>query len=296
MELYAGLVENLDFHVGRLIDHLKDIGEYENTIFIVFGDNGAEGTDLFAMIAGAPGSLNFLFAAIPWSQTHPNAWGDPGSYVGYGPMWAQVSMTPFSQYKGWTAEGGIRNALIVTGPGINRPKGSVNHGLMHVADLMPTLLDIAGTSYPKAHEGRELPALLGKSWTPVLAGQTETVRTKQDYLAWESFGNRAVRQGDWKLRWEYKPLGKGDWELFNLATDPAERKDLAAEHPDKVRTLVAVWESYVRANNVILPSRSLFETLDDKLPKRVPDDAGYPPAFYEKQFVPPKEMMADPKP
>jgi arylsulfatase len=296
MELYAGLVENLDFHVGRLIDHLKDIGEYENTLFVVFGDNGAEGTDLFAMIAGAPGSLNFLFAAIPWSQTHPNAWGDPGSYVGYGPMWAQVSMTPFSQYKGWTAEGGIRNALIVTGPGINRPKGSVNHGLMHVADLMPTLLEVAGTGYPKTHEGRELPALLGKSWTPVLAGQTETVRTKQDYLAWESFGNRAVRQGDWKLRWEYKPLGKGDWELFNLATDPAERKDLAAEHPDKVRTLVAVWESYVRANNVILPSRSLFETLDDKLPKRVPDDAGYPPAFYEKQFVPPKEMMADPKP
>jgi arylsulfatase len=296
MELYAGMVEYLDFQVGRLIDHLKAIGEYENTIFIVFGDNGAEGTDLFAMVAGTSGTRDFLFGAINWSQTHPNAWGDPGSYVGYGPMWAQVSMTPFSQYKGWVGEGGIRNALIVTGPGINRPKGSVNHGLMHVADLMPTLLDIAGTGYPKAHEGRELPALLGRSWTPVLAGRTETVRTEQDYLAWETFGNRAVRQGDWKLRWEYKPLGKGDWELFNLATDPAERKDLAAEHLDKVRALIAVWEDYVRANNVILPSRSLFETLDDKLPKRVPDDAGYPPLLYEKQFVPPKDMMADPKP
>ena len=116
MELYAGMVENLDFHVGRLIDHLKKIGEYENTIFIVFGDNGAEGTDLFKMIAGTPGTRDYLFAAINWSQTHPNAWGDPGSYVGYGPMWAQVSMTPFSQYKGWLAEGGIRNALIVSGP------------------------------------------------------------------------------------------------------------------------------------------------------------------------------------
>ena len=103
MELYAGMVENLDFHVGRLIDHLKQIGEYENTIFIVFGDNGAEGTDLFKMIAGTPGTRDYLFAAINWSQTHPNAWGDPGSYVGYGPMWAQVSMTPFSQYKGWLA-------------------------------------------------------------------------------------------------------------------------------------------------------------------------------------------------
>ena len=100
MELYAGMVENMDYHVGRLIDYLKKIGEYDNTIFIVFGDNGAEGTDLFKMIAGTPGTRNFLFASMQWSQTHPNAWGDPHSYVGYGPMWAQVSMTPFSQYKG----------------------------------------------------------------------------------------------------------------------------------------------------------------------------------------------------
>jgi arylsulfatase A-like enzyme len=296
MELYAGMVENLDFHVGRLIDHLKTIGAYENTVFIVFGDNGAEGTDLFKMIAGTPGTRDFLFAAINWSQTHPNAWGDPGSYVAYGPMWAQVSMTPFSQYKGWLAEGGIRNALIVSGPTVKRPKGSINHGLMHVADLMPTLLEIAGTSYPKTREGRELPALMGKSWGPVLAGRAESPRTEQDYLAWEIFGNHAVRQGQWKLRWEYKPFGKGDWELFNLAADPAERKDLAAEHPDQVKALVALWDSYVRTNNVILPSRSPFETLDDQLPQRVPDDPGYPPLIYKQQFVPPKDMMADPKP
>jgi len=151
MELYAGMVENLDFHVGRLIDHLKEIGEYDNTIFIVFGDNGAEGTDLFKMIAGSPGTRDFLFGAIKWSQTHPNAWGDPGSYVGYGPMWAQVSMTPFSQYKGWTGEGGIRNALIVSGPVVKRPKESINNGLLHVADIMPTLLEVAGASYPKQY-------------------------------------------------------------------------------------------------------------------------------------------------
>jgi len=115
MELYAGMVENLDFHVGRLIDHLKKIGEYENTVFIVFGDNGAEGNDLFKMIAGSPGTRDFLFAAMKWSQTHPNAWGDPGSYVSYGPMWAQVSMTPFSQYKGWLgkAVSGTRSSSAV---------------------------------------------------------------------------------------------------------------------------------------------------------------------------------------
>ncbi len=295
MELYAGMMENMDFHVGRLIDHLKKIGEYENTIFIVFGDNGAEGTDLFKMIAGQPGTRDFLFAAIKWSQTHPKAWGDPGSYVGYGPMWAQVSMTPFSQYKGWVAEGGIRNALIVSGPVVDRPKGSINQGLMHVADIMPTLLEIAGADYPKIHEGREVPGLIGKSWNRMLSGQAQAPRTEKDYLAWELFGNRAVRQGDWKLRWQYRPLGTGDWELFNLTADPGERKDLAAERPDKVRQMVALWDRYVRTNNVILPSRSTFETLEDQLPPRVPDDPGFPPLINKGQFVPPEDMVADPE-
>ena len=296
MELYAGMVENLDHHIGRLVDHLKEIGEYENTIFVVFGDNGAEGTDLHAQIAGNPGTRDFLYNAIQWSQTHPNAWGDPGSYVGYGPMWAQVSMTPFSQYKGWTAEGGVRNGLIVSGPAVKRPKGSINHGVMHVADFMPTLLEIAGTSYPKSFQGHELPALIGKSWSKVLAGEAESPRTDKDYIAWEIFGNRALRQGDWKIRWQHKPFGKGDWELFNLASDPAERVDLAAEQPGKLKSLLASWEGYVKANNVIIPERSPFETLEDALPPRTPDDAGFPPLLYKRQFVPPKDMVAEPKP
>ena len=296
MELYAGMVENMDFHVGRLIDYLKKIGEYDNTIFIVFGDNGAEGTDLFAMIAGTPGTRDFLFAAIQWSQTHPNAWGDPHSYVGYGPMWAQVSMTPFSQYKGYVAEGGIRNALIVSGPIVKRAKGSINRGVLHVADIMPTLLEVAGASYPRTVNGQELPPLIGKSWVKLLAGEEESPRSSQDYLAWEVFGNRAVRQGDWKLRWQYKPYGKGEWELFNLAEDVAERRDLASEQPDKVKALLALWDDYVRANNVILPSRVLSEGLEKKLPDRYPVEAGYPPLIYKRQFIPPTNMLADPKP
>jgi arylsulfatase A-like enzyme len=295
MELYAGMVENMDFHVGRLIDHLKEIGEYENTIFVVFGDNGAEGTDLFGMIAGSPGSRDNLFAAFNWSQTHPNAWGEPETWVGYGPMWAQVSMTPFSQYKGWLAGGGIRNALIVSGPVVKRTKGSINKGFMHVADLMPTLLEVAGTSYPKASQP-VLPPLIGKSWGPMLAGKADSVRTEQDYLAWELFGNRAVRQGDWKLRWQIKPFGKSDWELFNLAADPAERKDLAQERPDKLKELVALWDQYVRTNNVILPNRTIFDTMEKDMPQRVMVYPGFPPLIYNRQFVPPKEMLADPKP
>jgi arylsulfatase len=296
MELYAGMVENMDFHIGRLVEHLKKIGEYENTIFVFFGDNGAEGTDLFNMIAGTPGTRDYLFAAMNWSQTHPNAWGDPGSFVGYGPMWAQVSMTPFSQYKGWLGEGGIRNALVVSGPVVERAKGRINHGLMHVGDLMPTLLEVAGASYPRTLNGQELPPLMGKSWGPVLAGQAESPRTEQDYLAWELFGNRAVRQGQWKLRWLFEPMGKGDWELFDLAADPAERHDLAAQRPDRLKAMIALWDDYVRRNNVVLPNRSVFEVLVNQLPPRVPDDPGFPPLVNKQQFVPPKDMLAEPKP
>lgn len=296
MELYAGMVENMDFHVGRLIDYLKKIGEYDNTIFIVFGDNGAEGTDLFQMIAGTPGTRDFLFAATQWSQTHPNAWGEPHTYVGYGPMWAQVSMTPFSQYKGYVAEGGIHNALIVSGPIVKRPPGSIYRGVLHVADIMPTLLEVAGASYPKTVNGQELPPLIGKSWGKLLAGEEESPRSGQDYLAWEIFGNRAVRQGDWKLRWQFKPYGTEAWELFNLANDVAERHDLAAEQPAKVKELLALWDDYVRANNVILPNRVLSEGLEKKLPDRYPVEAGYPPLIYKRQFMPPTNLLADPKP
>ena len=295
MELYAGMVENMDYHVGRLVDYLKEIGEYENTIFIVFGDNGAEGTDLFKMIAGTPGTLNSLFAAIKWAKTHPNAWGEPGSYVGYGPMWAQVSMTPFSQYKAWLAEGGIRNALIVSGPVVGRSSGSIHHSIMHVADIMPTLLEVAGVEYPETREGRQLPPLLGKSWIPMLAGGIHSVRTDEDYLAWELFGNRAVRQGNWKLRWQWKPYGTGDWELFDLTSDPGERQDLASRQPEKVVALVERWEDYVTRNNVILPSRSMFETLDDNMPQRFPEEPGYPPLLNKRQFIPPPEMVKEPK-
>jgi arylsulfatase len=295
MELYADLVVNLDSHIGRLVDYLKETGQYDNTIFIVFGDNGAEGTDLFNMIAGTPGTRDYLWAAINWSQTDPQAWGDPGSFVGYGPMWAQVSMTPFSQYKGWTAEGGIRNALIVSGPVVKREAGSINHGFTHVADIMPTLLEYAGTAYPDSVDGRPLPAMISKSWSSVLSGDAESPRNDDDYMGWEIFGNRAIRQGDWKLRWQWRPFGTGEWELFNLSDDLAERVDLAADMPEKFADMLKLWQEYAVANNVILPSRSVFETLEDQLPPRVPDDPGYPALVYKRQFVPPSDMMAPPK-
>jgi arylsulfatase len=115
-------------------------------------------------------------------------------------------------------------------------------------------------------------------------------------MAWEIFGNHAVRQGDWKLVWQYKPYGTEQWELFNLAADPGERHNLAAEQPEKVKTLLALWDDYVRANHVILPSRVMWEGQAKQLPDRYPVVDGYPPLLYMKQFIPPPDMMADPKP
>ena len=140
-----------------------------------------------------------------------------------------------------------------------------------------------------------MPALIGESWTDVLAGASESPRTENDYMGWELFGNRAIRQGDWKLRWQYKPFGTEEWELFNLADDPGERVDLAEVHSEKLDELLGLWADYVAANNVIVPSRSVFESLEDQLPPRFPDDPGFPPLIYKRQFVPPDDMLASPK-
>jgi arylsulfatase len=109
------------------------------------------------------------------------------------------------------------------------------------------------------------------------------------------FGNRALRQGDWKIRWQWKPFGTENWELFNLADDPAERINLATGQPDRLSELLGLWDDYVHANNVILPTRSPYEGEDKLMPERFPVDAGYPAIIYKKQFIPPKNMMAEPK-
>ncbi len=180
MELYAAMVENMDYHIGRLINYLKSVGEYDNTLFIFLSDNGPEGTDLGAMLRGKKGSTNWLFHASKWSQTHPSAWGRPGSYVGIGAAWAQVSATPFRLYKGWLSEGGIRAPLVVSGAGVRQPAGSINHGLMHVTDIAATVLDIAGVVHPSGRKGWDVAPLQGKSWKPTLAGEADSPRGPKD--------------------------------------------------------------------------------------------------------------------
>ncbi len=311
MELYADLVENMDYHIGRLIDHLKRIGEYDNTLFIFFSDNGAEGANLFnSLLSTQPGTRNYIHAAFNWSQTHHNAWGDPGSFIEYGPAWAQAGATPFALHKAWLSEGGIHTPLIVSGPLVKRKAGSIHDAFLHVADFMPTLLEIVGGEYPREKHGKPLPPMIGKSWVSMLQGETDSPRDDTDWMAWELFGNRAVRQGDWKILAQWVPhgvvrerqtefrraktRGVGDWQLFNLREDPTERHDLAEKHPERLAQMVKLWDEYFAANNIIVSDRSRNEVLDASLPPRR-GPGKFPTVFYEPPVIPPPDMIADPE-
>jgi len=176
-----------------------------------------------------------------------------------------------------------------------RSEGSIHNSVMHVADIMPTLLDIAQTKYPEFQDDRKLPPMIGKSWNNMLRGESDVVRNDVDYLAWELFGNRAIRQGDWKLIRQWKPFGTGDWELYNLNSDPGEQHDLSSGNSEKVHAMLKLWDDYVLENNVIIPNRSMYETMEDDMPRRFEAADGYPPLMYSKQYVPPSDMIKNDK-
>ena len=166
--------------------------------------------------------------------------------------------------------------MIVTGPGVSGD-GRINHSITHVMDLAPTMLEIAGVEPPDTWKGRDLAPMQGKSLLKLFSAEVDAARGPEDWIGFELWGNRFVRQGDWKLLWMHEPMGKGEWELFNLADDPGERNDLAEQHPERVAKLTALWGEYVKTNGVILPDRHPFETVSDVLPMRVPSDPRYPP-------------------
>lgn len=277
MELYAGMVEYMDDQIGRVFNYLKEIGEYDNTVVIFISDNGAEGNDLRAMVAGRPGTMGFLHGMNNFAENNHNSLGRKGTYSEYGPAWAQVSMAPFRIYKGWVAEGGIRSPLIVSGPGV-KGAGKLNKkAVLHVTDIAPTILELAGIKHPSTYKGRKIKPMQGKSWVAMLNGTTQSPRSSKDWLGWELFGNRAIRQGDWKISWIYQPLGTEKWQLFNLARDPGEQNDLSNKHPKKRKQLIALWGEYVKTNGVIIGDRSPFEQARKQLPDRVPETDNYPP-------------------
>ncbi len=249
MELYAAMVENLDFHLGRLLEHLRQIGEFDNTVILFLSDNGASPKDRGA--AGMdPREREWLTRAFPASEFEN--WGRKGSFVEYGPAWAQVSTVPFRMFKDTHAEGGIRSPLIVSGPGVAKP-GRVSQSLLHVMDLTPTVLELAGVERRAAKGAPHLASLEGRSLVPLLAGERKSVRTQNDWLGFEFAGDRAVREGKWKLVWMARPFGANDWRLFRLDHDPTELYDQTEREPKKKQELLALWERYAQAIGVTLP-------------------------------------------
>jgi arylsulfatase len=258
MEIYAAMLANMDYHIGRVLDHLKAVGKLDNTVVIFFSDNGAEAVEFDQLVekAFSPEAKEWMKKAF---DMRPETWGTKGSIVDYGAAWAQVGSVPFRFFKAYVSEGGIRSPLIVAGPSV-RHNGDVSQAVLHVTDIVPTLLDFAGATHPSTKQGSKLAPLRGKSLRPLLAGSTKAARTDKDWLGWEMFGNRAIRQGDWKLVYLLKAAGgTDDWQLYNLRDDPAELRDVSKEHPNKRKALLALWDRYVKENAVILTGDGMFK-------------------------------------
>jgi arylsulfatase len=244
MEVYAAMIDYMDEQIGRVIDHLNETGQYDNTLILFFSDNGANG----ALPTAYPGQ----------TEEHLNSFdnrlenrGLVNSFIEQGPGWAQASMSPSRMFKAFTSEGGIRSPCLVKLPGKAQNAGTMNHSFLHVRDIMPTLLDAAGVAPPREIGGREVQSLQGKSVLDLFAGETHTAYAGADEVGYELFGLKAYFAGDRKILWMPKPFGKGEWELFDLKADPAEMNDLSAEEPDRLQKMIARWEQYKEDNRVL---------------------------------------------
>jgi arylsulfatase len=235
--------------VLALFDHLKKTGQYDNTLIIFMSDNGANGEDHATLL------LEHFPQIKPWfEKTYDNRfenWGRPGSFIDYGRAWGQVSNVPFREFKGVVAEGGIRAPLIVSGPGVQHA-GTINNSRLHIMDIAPTLLESAGVEHPANEKDTNVAPPQGKSMWTLLANRQNAIRTDSDWNGWELFGNRAIRQDNWKLMCLLEGAGgSGQWQLFNLNDDVAEVRDLSGRYPERQASMLKLWNEYVKANGVI---------------------------------------------
>jgi arylsulfatase len=238
------MVDYMDEQIQRVFDYLKEIGEYDNTMILFISDNGANGS----LPTAYPGQTEEYLGSFDNSLDNR---GLPGSYIEMGPGWAQASMSPSRMFKAYPTEGGIKAPLLVKVAGKPLEPGATNHAFVHVRDIMPTLLDVAGTAKPNAVDGREVVPMQGQSVLDLFEGKSETAYAGASRVGYELFSFKAFIDGSWKIVWMPKPLGTGEWELFDLSKDPAESHDLGAEQPAKLEEMVALWDQYKEDNDVL---------------------------------------------
>lgn len=241
MEAYAAMVESMDREIGRLLDHLKANGTYDDTFILFTSDNGPESVDREQPIQD-------------WVNRHfDNSLDNMGrvnSFIAYGKAWAQVSAQPFRGAKQSILEGGIRVPLVAHFPA--RFDSGVSHELVSMRDIMPTLLELTGVEFPGIeYRGRLTLPVQGNSMLDHLNDGNSPILPGISGLGWEVDGNAAIRRGSMKLVYSPRQLGEG-WQLFDLSVDPGERKDLAAENEDLVNAMLADWRHYAQLNNIAL--------------------------------------------
>jgi len=263
MEVYAAMVDAMDQGIGRIITSLRETGELDNTLVLYMQDNGgcAEGygrgknarprADKPSLPPMAADALQTRMAPTQTRDGYPVRQGYgvmPGAadtYIAYGRDWANVSNTPFRMYKHWVHEGGIATPLIAHWPAGIKVKGALKHDVTHLIDIMATAIDLGGAVYPSKSRGSETLPPEGISLRPIFAGQgLETARA----IYFEHEGNRAVRQGKWKL---VAKGPRGSWQLHDMHLDRVERNDIAAAHPEVAARMTAAWESWATRCNVV---------------------------------------------
>ncbi len=255
MEIYAAMVDDLDRHLGKVLESLKKNGDFENTFIFFMSDNGPE---------GAPLEIGWDALSKWVEQCCDNSlenMGEADSYLWYGPNWARAGVAPFRMFKAFTTEGGIRAPAIVHYPK-DIPGGEIKETFTTVMDVLPTILELAGIEHPETFKGKEVLPLRGSSMLSVLKGEKDVVHSEDYTMGWELFGRRAIRQGDWKIVWEPSDITWGardtntlgdNWRLYNIITDPGEQVDLSKQEPEKLNALIKEWERYVQETGVVIP-------------------------------------------
>ncbi len=243
MEVYAAMLDYMDMSIGRVIDYLKKQGLYDNTMIVFMSDNGANGATASTYPGNADGKYHSTF-----NNSFDNR-GLKNSYVETGAGWAQASSSPFRFFKSFTTQGGIKAPLIIKMPHNTKNAGQWNRRFIHVTDLMPTVLELAGATYPKQYKGNTIHPHIGKSLVPLLQGDVASVHSNEG-RGWELFEMKAYIMGNWKILRLPPPMGTGIWQLYDIEKDPAETTDLSAQYPDIKKKLINEWNKYAKENEV----------------------------------------------